>query len=207
MNREDLNARDRNKLIPLDEIDDLEVADHDPDVRGWDVYGADGTKIGEVEQLIVNPAEMKVRYLDVELDDKVHEMRASSKDDDDRHVLIPIGRATIDEDQDRVIIQGVQLSGLRDFPSYTGDISREYEDKVIHCFDKSGNAEQPLIQQRTNVEGNSYQALPPTAKHNEEHIPDEFYNRKDFDENEFYGSRRKRTNSENNNNALRRRND
>ena len=37
------------RIIPLDEMDSFEVADGDPDVRGWHVFGRDGVKVGEVE--------------------------------------------------------------------------------------------------------------------------------------------------------------
>lgn len=60
-NRDD----DDNKkhLYALNELDDYEVDDDDPDVRGWDVLDENGKKMGKVEELIVDPQQMKVRYL------------------------------------------------------------------------------------------------------------------------------------------------
>ena len=44
------------------------VADDDPDVRGWEVTGSDGRRIGEVDDLLVDPAALRARYLEVRLD-------------------------------------------------------------------------------------------------------------------------------------------
>ena len=74
----------RSGIVPLKELDDFKVAKGDPDVRGWDVIAADGTEVGEVEELLVDTAALKVRYLDVELDKDLVNAK-------DRHVLVPIG--------------------------------------------------------------------------------------------------------------------
>ena len=66
-------------LAPLSELDGFKVAEGDPDIRGWDVLASDGSKVGEVEDLVVDTAAMKVRYIDVELDDDRFENA------DDRH--------------------------------------------------------------------------------------------------------------------------
>lgn len=48
----------------MSELGDYRVSDEDPDPRGWSVVGRDGATIGRVEDLIVDTAAMKVRYLD-----------------------------------------------------------------------------------------------------------------------------------------------
>ncbi|HSD63239.1 MAG TPA: PRC-barrel domain-containing protein, partial [Ignavibacteriaceae bacterium] len=52
------------ELYRLSDLADYEVADRDPDVRGWEVVSAD-KKVGTVDELIVDPDDMKVRYLDI----------------------------------------------------------------------------------------------------------------------------------------------
>ena len=79
----------RDRVVPLDELDDYQVSEGDPDVRGWDVIASDGRKIGEVDELLVDTQAMKVRYLDVDLSDEV----IANAGGEDRHVLIPIGYA------------------------------------------------------------------------------------------------------------------
>jgi uncharacterized protein (TIGR02271 family) len=53
----------------MSELGDYRVSDEDPDPRGWSVVGRDGATIGRVEDLIVDTAAMKVRYLDVAVTD------------------------------------------------------------------------------------------------------------------------------------------
>lgn len=42
------------RLAHLGELDDCEIADGEPDIRGWDVKGADGRMLGEVADLLVD---------------------------------------------------------------------------------------------------------------------------------------------------------
>jgi len=122
------NARDR--IIPLDELDDFKVADGDPDVRGWEVLSSDGRKIGSVDNLLVDTAAMKVRYLDVDIDGDLLE------DDKDRHILIPIGYARLDEDDDRILVDALDSTRLRQIPAYRHEpLTREYETSLQTHFD------------------------------------------------------------------------
>ncbi len=68
-NRINRNEEEKNRhLYALNELDDYEVDDNDPDVRGWDVLDEHGNKMGKVEELIVDPKQMKVRYLVVDVE-------------------------------------------------------------------------------------------------------------------------------------------
>ena len=58
----------RSRVTPLRYLRAYRIADGDPDVRGWEVVGGDGRRIGSVNDLLVDTAEGKVRYLDVQLD-------------------------------------------------------------------------------------------------------------------------------------------
>lgn len=85
-------------LARLHELDDYKVADGDPDIRGWSVKTADGQKAGRVEDLIVDTEAMQVRFLDVALD------RSTLRLEEDRHVLVPIASARLDDDHDDVLL-------------------------------------------------------------------------------------------------------
>jgi hypothetical protein len=50
------------------ELHGFEVAEGDPDVRGWEVVARDGRRIGEVEELLVDGEDRSIRYLEVRLD-------------------------------------------------------------------------------------------------------------------------------------------
>lgn len=62
--------------LPLQRLTHFEgsgykVAEGDPDVRGWDVMDRDGGRIGEVDDLLIDTRAMKVRYLEVRLDQRL----------------------------------------------------------------------------------------------------------------------------------------
>ncbi len=108
------------QLARLRDLDDYEMADEDPDVRGWHVYAAGGQKAGQVDELIVDPVAMKVRYLDVDVE--------SDLKPDDRHVLIPIGVATLDEREDHVNLPATSVEQIMTAPPYQGGpITRDEE--------------------------------------------------------------------------------
>ncbi|HYW51219.1 MAG TPA: PRC-barrel domain-containing protein, partial [Gemmatimonadaceae bacterium] len=138
---------------------DFKIAEGEPDIRGWDVRGTDGQKIGKVEDLLVDTAAMKVRYIEVHLDKDIAQQigrsadvsthniadTAASRDvasTDDRkssdragrYVLIPIGVARLDDDGDDVLLdaQAAQMIGL---PAYDRNtIDRDYESSVVDKF-------------------------------------------------------------------------
>ena len=77
------------RLTRLEELKGFQVAEGDHDIRGWEVRTPDDRKIGKVEELIVDPAERRVRYIEVKVD------RKALGFDEDRHILVPIGAARI----------------------------------------------------------------------------------------------------------------
>jgi photosynthetic reaction center H subunit len=124
------NINDR--IVPLDELSDFKVADDDPDVRGWDVLSADGRRIGEVENLLVDRTAMKVRYLDVEVDDDLVQQ------DRERHVLIPIGYARLDRDDSRIMVDSLNSSDIGALPAYAHEpITRDYENSLRTSWDRN----------------------------------------------------------------------
>jgi photosynthetic reaction center H subunit len=122
-------ADTNDRIVPLDELDDFQVAEGDPDVRGWEVFASDSRKIGEVEDLLIDTAAMKVRYLDVELDD---ELLGSGQD---RHVLIPIGYARLHENDDHIFVDELASTDVGTIPAYTHEpLTHEYETTVVQHY-------------------------------------------------------------------------
>ncbi|HET7622222.1 MAG TPA: DUF2382 domain-containing protein [Gemmatimonadaceae bacterium] len=144
-------------LVPLDKADDYKIADGNPDPRGWDVI-ANGKKVGEVDKLIADLSALKVRYLDVELDKDF----AGTKD---RHVLIPIGAARLDDDNDKVLLQGMTRDALIGLPAFAANtpITRDYENSL-----------------RERMTGAPVPA-PRSGR--------DYYDHEHFDENRFFGRR------------------
>jgi photosynthetic reaction center H subunit len=109
------------RLRPLSELARFKVADDDPDIRDWLVRDASGRTIGRVHDLIAEMDTRQVRYLDVAVD------RGSG---DERHVLIPIGLARLNDDVDIVSIAALtreQLLALPVFDHTTFTRDRELE--------------------------------------------------------------------------------
>jgi photosynthetic reaction center H subunit len=127
------NENEMDRVVPITQLSDFQVADKDPDVRGWDVLSADGARIGEVENLLVDTAALKVRYLDVEVDrDLLHGDR-----DRERHVLVPIGYARLERDDNRVVVETLQSSDVSNLPEYRQEpITRDYETSVRSSWDR-----------------------------------------------------------------------
>lgn len=116
-------------LERLDDLSDFKVADGEPDIRGWDVLGSDRRKIGKVHDLLVDTGAMKVRYLDVELDRKELNLK------DDRHVLVPIGVARLDDRNDDVQLPGLSARELTTLPNYDHkSITRDREREILQGF-------------------------------------------------------------------------
>jgi uncharacterized protein (TIGR02271 family) len=82
---------------------DFEVANDEPDVRGWTVVDRSGEECGEVDDLIVDTEAMKVRYLQVDPED-------ADGAGDDRDLYIPIDSVDLDRDDKRVVLRGSAAS-------------------------------------------------------------------------------------------------
>jgi len=91
---------------------DYEVAHDEPDIRGWDVVvGADDV-IGEVDDLIIDPAAGKVRYIEVDLDNDALQL------ENDRHVVVPIANAQLDVEDKQVRLGGMTRDAIVRLPEY-----------------------------------------------------------------------------------------
>ncbi|CAN5662342.1 hypothetical protein BH23GEM5_BH23GEM5_08780 [soil metagenome] len=171
--RNDATYREGSRgIVPLDQLDDFKVAEGDPDVRGWDVVASDGTKVGEVEELLVDTAAMKVRYLAVERDTGWFDTN------DEPAVLVPIGAARLDTDDDRVIVDSIASDGFRTMPAYRRDtgVTRDYETSLRSHY--GSGAAGAATADAAGAAGAS---------------DSDFYSDEHYDDDRFYGARRNRT--------------
>ena len=130
-------ARDRDRvyetedgirIAALSALDDFEVAEGYPDIRGWRVDSADGREVGKVHDLLIDVDNMRTRYLDVRL---TKELAATPGD---RDVLIPIGTAQVMDANDivRVPLTAERIGLL---PLYDhGGLTRTHELEVRRHF-------------------------------------------------------------------------
>ena len=106
-------------LVKLSDAGDLRVAEGNEDIRGWEVRGQNGDKIGKVKDLLVDPTVMRARYMDVELSGGLF--------GSGRRVLVPVGIARLSDDDD-VVMVSADADTLRDYPEYDGSaVNRDYE--------------------------------------------------------------------------------
>ncbi|MCB2378837.1 PRC-barrel domain-containing protein [Hymenobacter sp. BT635] len=151
-------------LRRLRDLTEFEVADGSPDVRGWAVRGGDGHKFGDVSELIVEEEALKVRYLDVELDASLNVNRH------ERHILIPVGVAALDEDGDNVFVPSLTKESVLEYPPYAEiQITREYEEAMLRSlrlplpeagtgsfYDQDSYSEQRFYQNRRATDNDTF---------------------------------------------------
>ena len=134
---ERMRPSDDPRCAGLKDLGDYEVAEGYPDPRGWTVRSADGREVGKVRDLIVDTGSMRTRYLAVRLDD---DFTGDRGPDDDRDVLIPIGAARLDDEDDDVILNDVTADRIATLPAYdTRSLTRDHETEVRRHF-SSGDA-------------------------------------------------------------------
>lgn len=114
--REPVAAPGDTRIVPLREAKDFKLASDAPDLRGWNVFGEDGERVGTVTEVLVDPVAMKVRYLDVDLLDDLFLLK------DDRHVLIPAEAVDLRERGKDVWIKGLRAEAVARLPAYTGGV-------------------------------------------------------------------------------------
>ncbi|WP_345948190.1 PRC-barrel domain-containing protein [Mucilaginibacter sp. PAMB04274] len=161
-----------NEYSRLEELSgsDFEIADGQPDIKGWDVKTDSGENIGDVEELLFNPQTRKVRYMVVDTD--ANDLRLEA-----RRILIPIGVAELHEDDDFVVVPQVAVTHLENLPSYERGslLTAEHESHIRTTFSSLGAA------------GMSMGAVgsQPT---------EDFYEHEQFNQNRLYNRRRQETN-------------
>jgi len=135
-----LRTTSRGRLAHLGDLAHVQIADGEPDLRGWEVKGPAGRRVGTVSDLLVDTGAMKVRYLEVELDPPTaREMAHASGDTDprikaSRHALVPIGIARLDQRHERVYL-GAGAAQLIGLPEPEGrDLTREYERALVRWY-------------------------------------------------------------------------
>jgi hypothetical protein len=117
------------RLERLSRMDGFEVDRHEPDPRGWTVVNRDGRGVGAVKDLLVDTERMTARYLDVELDTKLFDLR-----DDDPHVLVPIERAR--PDGKRLVVDDISGSWVTELRAERERHRQEFWDRWWHRDDR-----------------------------------------------------------------------
>lgn len=184
------NKKENRRLVYLDDLKEYKMAKGDPDVWGWNLHDASGDNIGVVSGLIVDPANERVVYLDVDIRediispdhdpfdarhfDGIHEFQDKKGD---IHMIVPVGVAHVDHVNKKVVADGIDQGALRNYPSY-----RYYEKMFqLHPEYERRIKEEYLRQKRYN-EGRDSRLDDDTNKSEAD-----YYKSDQFNEDQFYG--------------------
>lgn len=145
-----MDENNKNKtLYYLDELTDYKVADDYSDVRGWEVVDANSRSIGKVDNLLVNRNTERVVYLDVEVNDSVIDKEHDPYQtpvsegihefidkEGENHLIIPIGMASLDENNKRVVTDKIDYSTFASAKRFKrgDDINFAYEVKTMRHY-------------------------------------------------------------------------
>ena len=112
------------ELVRLSALPGHEVAEEEQDVRGWPVVPRGGEVVGDVEDLVADPAALRVRYALVRL--------AGSED----RVLLPVGYLELDAAAGRVGVPALGATDVRALPCQAGPIRRADEEAARAALDR-----------------------------------------------------------------------
>jgi uncharacterized protein (TIGR02271 family) len=124
---------------------DFEVAKDEPDVRGWHVITSDGDEVGDVDDLIVDPSAMKVRYIAIERDD-------DSATTNERDLFIPIQQVDLDSDHKRVVVRGTTSAIRNMVPAEFANQFSDRQRSTRSTPSASANAGTDEVQRMTRAE-------------------------------------------------------
>jgi photosynthetic reaction center H subunit len=163
---------DGTRIAPLSALNDFEVAEGYPDIRGWRVDAADGREVGKVHDLLIDVDQMRTRYLDVRL---TKELAAAPGD---RDVLVPIGTAQVVEGKDIVRVPlTAERFGLLPVYEHHG-LTRTHELEVRRHFSLGEAAAAATAGTAAVTAGR------------------DFYDDEGYDDRRFFGKRRRREDEE-----------
>lgn len=153
------------RIKHLKELNNSEykIADNQPDIKNWKIVDTSGRKVGKVKDLLFDEEARKVRYI-------VTNLKNGDLVPDDRRVLIPIGKARLNTNSDRVEVPSITTEHLAALPDYRSAdaITQEDEYAIRNSFSKEP------------VAADTYDR-------------NKFYEHEDFDEDHFYNEDYNRT--------------
>ena len=91
-------ARDAERLVRLNDMGSWDVAEGEPDIRGWEVRTVGGRELGKVKELLIDPDANEVVMLDVDLTGS------------DQHSLVPLRIVEIDRPRRIVRMDSADLT-------------------------------------------------------------------------------------------------
>src|SRR5690606_40342641 len=162
--RNEIRRNDNRQRLQELSGSDYKIAENQPDIEDWKILDTTGKKVGKVKDLLFDESAMKVRYI-------VTNLKKGDWLDDDRDILIPIGQAQLDKDNERVVVPDLNRDVVTGLPHYkkVDDLTYDDETRIRNIF--SGN----------------------TAG---DYDRDKFYDHEHYDEDRFYANNKDRDRTE-----------
>ncbi len=150
----------KKNLYYLEDLSDYKVASDYHDVRGWDVIDAENRYVGKVTNLLVNKQAERVVYLDVEVDKSLieagyetYKIPASKgvhgflNNDGDDHLIIPIGMATLNVEEEKVLTDQIDSSTFAKARRFSSGstIDHDYELALFRHFNSDNATDLAII--------------------------------------------------------------
>lgn len=144
------------RIVPLKEAREFRLPRDAPNPRGWEVFGADNERVGVVEGLLVDPSQMRVAYLDVDVAEDLFLLR------EDRHVVVPMEYVELRERGRDVWVKGLTAREIALLPAYTGGgLDPLVEQRVERAFNRPPDPHALPPQHRASAPREDQRAHPP----------------------------------------------
>ncbi|WP_442587707.1 PRC-barrel domain-containing protein [Pedobacter sp. AW31-3R] len=113
-----MEVNENNRTTYLEELggSDFKIADHQPNIIGWEIVDNHGNDLGDVEDLIFDSNARKVRYIVASIG--TGEFEDIEAEEESKLVLIPIGIAELSEADDEVILPDTSPEFLVTLPEF-----------------------------------------------------------------------------------------
>lgn len=111
---------------------DYQIADGEPDIRGWTVRSREGRVIGKVRDLLINTRHRLAEYIEVELEG-----------DESRRVILPIRTALLNEAEDEVHFLGVTSDALTMTPEEPSQSTKDLQRDLNRFFGSRRDGRDP----------------------------------------------------------------
>lgn len=128
-------TRDNNKTHHLEALNhsDYKIAENQPNIDDWKILNSTDQKVGEVEDMLFDKTALKVRYI-------VTNLKKGDILEEDKKVLIPIGKARLDKKKKNVLVPNITRAQLTALPKYRKgeDLKQEDEFAIRNAFSGAG---------------------------------------------------------------------
>lgn len=118
--------KNRTRINHLKELNhsDYKIADNQPHIDDWKIVDRSDKRIGEVDDMLFDKDQMKVRYIIADLKD-------GEIMNEDRKILIPIGQAQLRTSDKKVVVPAITRERITALPRYERADNLTQEDEIL----------------------------------------------------------------------------